>query len=158
MANTEAKQEAIRRWQQKYGAEYLREYRKKYPERTKEYDRISKEKNSETIKLKKNIRNVRRRMEILNAYGNKCACCGESNYEFLGIDHINNNGSQHRKEIGRGLYDFLIKNNFPSEFQILCHNCNFAKGHYGYCPHTQTENRIIERLRGSVDKTEIMNR
>ena len=28
-----------------------------------------------------------------------------------------------------------IKNNFPKGFQILCHNCNIAKGHYGKCPH-----------------------
>lgn len=86
----------------------------------------------------------KRRMECLIAYSSKnpfCACCGESTYEFLSIDHINNDGSRHRKEMGsRQIYSWLIKNNFPSGFQILCHNCNMAKGFYGKCPH-----RIIEQ-------------
>ena len=30
---------------------------------------------------------------------------------------------------------WLEKNNFPSGFQILCWNCNFAKGSLGKCPH-----------------------
>jgi hypothetical protein len=26
-------------------------------------------------------------------------------------------------------------NEFPDGFQVLCHNCNLAKGYYGECPH-----------------------
>jgi len=27
------------------------------------------------------------------------------------------------------------KKQFDKTFVILCHNCNFSKGHYGFCPH-----------------------
>lgn len=81
------------------------------------------------------------RMTVLQHYGMRCACCGESAYEFLAIDHIYGGGNKHRKSIkGQGsnsLSGWIIKHNFPGGFQILCHNCNMAKGIYGYCPHTK---------------------
>jgi hypothetical protein len=67
-----------------------------------------------------------------------CSCCGEKHDEFLSIDHINNDGADHRRMIGGGntMYRWLIKSNFPPGFQVLCMNCNFAKGHSsGGCPH-----------------------
>jgi hypothetical protein len=30
---------------------------------------------------------------------------------------------------------WLRRNKFPSGYQVLCHNCNFSKGHVGICPH-----------------------
>jgi len=33
------------------------------------------------------------------------------------------------------LNQWLVTNNFPKGFQILCWNCNFAKGMLGKCPH-----------------------
>lgn len=84
----------------------------------------------------------KRRLLVLEHYGNKCACCGEAQYEFLAIDHIDGNGNAHRKAISNGrknghIYGWLIKNEFPKGFQILCHNCNLAKGFYGVCPHSK---------------------
>jgi len=78
-----------------------------------------------------------RRRRVVQHYGGKCACCGEATYEFLAIDHINGGGNKHRKEVGGGslMVKWIIKNNFPPLFQILCHNCNNAKAYYGYCPH-----------------------
>lgn len=79
----------------------------------------------------------------LAAYGGeqpKCACCGENEVKFLCIDHINGGGGKHRKEIkGKGLttYIWLKKNGYPNGFQVLCHNCNMAKGFYGLCPHKE---------------------
>lgn len=68
-----------------------------------------------------------------------CACCGESEYEFLTIDHVNGGGIKHRKEMGGGSgvdwHKWLKRNNFPDGFQILCMNCNLAKGKLGECPH-----------------------
>lgn len=79
------------------------------------------------------------RADILTHYSKgspHCECCGESTIEFLSIDHINGGGSQHSMEIGRGkIYGWLRKNNYPEGFRVLCHNCNAAFGHYGYCPH-----------------------
>lgn len=43
------------------------------------------------------------------------------------------------KNIGFGIYDWLIKNNFPSGFQVLCCNCNYGKNsNHGICPHKGT--------------------
>ena len=76
------------------------------------------------------------RRETLAAYGNKCQCCGETRNEFLAIDHINGDGAAHRREIGRGnLLPWLRRKGYPAGFQVLCHNCNGAKGFYGACPH-----------------------
>ena len=36
---------------------------------------------------------------------------------------------------GSTLHKWIKDNNFPDGFQILCHNCNQAKGYYGICPH-----------------------
>lgn len=79
------------------------------------------------------------RLEMLNRYSNndpKCACCGEAHYEFLAIDHINGGGNQHRKDVQPALmYSHLKALNWPTGYQVLCHNCNNAKGYYGKCPH-----------------------
>lgn len=80
-------------------------------------------------------------MIVLVHYGGdppKCVCCGETYLEFLSIDHINGGGRKHLKQIGcygQGFYAWLIKNNFPEGYRVLCINCNFSLGHYGYCPH-----------------------
>lgn len=62
----------------------------------------------------------------------KCSLCGyDSDIDALTIDHINNNGKEHRKQLNvyasKDLYRWLIKNNFPDGFQILCMNCNMLK-------------------------------
>lgn len=80
---------------------------------------------------------------VFAAYGGyKCSCCGENIKEFLQIDHINNDGAKHRKSIfgeknkNKPLYSWIIKNNFPPMFQILCANCNWGKRmNNGVCPH-----------------------
>lgn len=74
--------------------------------------------------------------EIFEHYGTECVCCGESMLPFLVIDHINNDGANHRKTLkGKNIYQWLKLNNFPDGFQTLCWNCNSAKGIYGLCPH-----------------------
>lgn len=97
--------------------------------------------NSELIKRKMHRYDVRIRMEVINHYGNKCACCGELNIEFLAIDHINGGGNKHRRELklssGTAFYNWIIKNNYPDTLRILCHNCNTSLGLYGYCPHNK---------------------
>lgn len=75
------------------------------------------------------------RARVIEHYGGFCVCCGENTKEFLAIDHINNDGARHRKYTTRNIATWIIKNNFPKKFQLLCHNCNFAKGIYKICPH-----------------------
>lgn len=84
------------------------------------------------------------REAAINAYGGKCECCGEDRYEFLALDHINGGGIQHRRELGwsgNSIAKWLMKNDYPKGFRILCHNCNCAIGFYGSCPHQE---RIIK--------------
>lgn len=89
------------------------------------------------------------RLEILDHYScgvRKCACCGEGTVEFLTIDHVLLKGGQHRREIGlpsgHHFYLWLKKNGFPDGYQVLCFNCNCARGHYGICPHEKSREVI----------------
>jgi len=105
-------------------------YRTKYPEKVKE--RI------------KQWRKQTRMKALVHYSGDppKCACCGESTYEFLTIDHINGGGNKHRKKLrkikigfGNEIYRWLKIAGYPPGFRILCYNCNQVIGFYGYCPH-----------------------
>jgi hypothetical protein len=73
----------------------------------------------------------KRKKTVLDHYGNCCSCCGETMKEFLTIDHINNDGHEHKKQIKSNnsdtLYRWLIKNNFPEGFRIHCYNCNCGR-------------------------------
>lgn len=87
-----------------------------------------------------NMRAVRAglRAKVITAYGSNCACCSEGELMFLAVDHKNNDGAKHRKEVGVSdrFYRWLIRNNFPPEFQLLCANCNWGKYvNGGVCPH-----------------------
>jgi hypothetical protein len=97
--------------------------------------------NPEGIKLQVKNYRLKRKLSTLAAYGNECTCCGETNYKFLTIDHINGGGNQHRREVvgkGRNFYDWLKQNNYPAEFQILCFQCNCGRAHNaGICPHKE---------------------
>lgn len=76
------------------------------------------------------------RQRLLDAYGNKCACCGEKEEKFLVVDHKYNDGYLERKKYpNTQMWRFIIKQNFPSRYQLLCYNCNMAKAFYGGCPH-----------------------
>ena len=115
-----------------------------------EKSRDYKEKNYEKCKIasskaKKDGRR-KRRIDVLNHYGNICKCCGEKTQEFLAIDHINSNGNKHRREIGvNSATDFcawIQRNNYPDDLQILCYNCNMAKSIYGKCPHQEEYKKV----------------
>jgi hypothetical protein len=86
--------------------------------------------------------NAKLRFEVLLAYSSgdpQCACCGENALEFLALDHINGGGAEHRRQIGSRnsvtMFRWARDNGYPPLFQVLCHNCNLAKGFYGQCPH-----------------------
>jgi hypothetical protein len=67
-----------------------------------------------------------------------------SNLDFLALDHIAGKkqmdsepelvklGYSSKLSAGK-LLKWIIKNKFPKGFQVLCHNCNQAKGYYGKC-------------------------
>ena len=70
------------------------------------------------------------RIGVLAHYGGgKLACleCGENRLPCLTIDHIDNNGTEHRKQIGGNIVFWLRKRNYPEGYQTLCRNCNWIK-------------------------------
>lgn len=76
------------------------------------------------------------RAEVLAAYGGQCACCGESTPNFLGLDHKNGDGVQHRATLdGRktNMYYWAKRNYYPDLLQLLCWNCNYARNFFGKC-------------------------
>lgn len=80
---------------------------------------------------------IKRKQLIIDAYGGRCACCGDTHYEFLSLDHIDGSGAEHKRRVGRSaIYNDIRKRGYPKDnFRLLCVNCNFALGLYGYCPH-----------------------
>ena len=77
-----------------------------------------------------------------------CACCGYSDLRFLSVDHIDGrkNLSAKEKKLGSSnLWRYLIKIGLPSGYQILCHNCNIAKGRGKYCPHQIDKMKDIDQ-------------
>jgi hypothetical protein len=116
--------------------------RKYYSNNSDKWKKYS-EDNKEYIRVNKKRRLQERRLDILTYYSSgkpKCSCCGESHIEFLTIHHIDNDGAIHRKEIGgsSNLPKWIIDNNYPAGFSVLCYNCNCAIGNHGYCPHDIT--------------------
>ncbi len=95
--------------------------------------------------VKKSAKYYQDKHDVYMAYGGyKCACCGEKIHDFLTIDHTENNGRNHRREIGtssNSLVYWLKKNNYPEGFQILCWNCQWGKlKNGGTCPHQAVRN------------------
>jgi len=119
----------------------VQDYQRRHPEQTKAHAR----------RLMKK-RGAELRAAVLLAYGNVCACCGESHKEFLVIDHVDDNGAAHRRQLfgsqkgsGQATYRWLQSNGFPPGFQTLCHNCNWAKAHGG-CPHQREREGYVETV------------
>ena len=88
------------------------------------------------------------RLKVLLAYSKRhsnsdipcCRCCGiNSHIDFLAIDHVlgkkQMDSIPELLKIGysselkyKKLINWIIEHDFPEGFQILCQNCNFAKG------------------------------
>ena len=56
-----------------------------------------------------------------------CSKCGFDDIRALSIDHINGGGNIQREFIHENFYRWLIKNNYPEGYQVLCMNCQFIK-------------------------------
>jgi len=114
--------------------------RKEYRKRNK--DKINKYRREVEIPNNKKVA-----IEVFSVYSKRhsnsdipcCRCCGINEYmEFLSIDHIYGRAHlpEDEKDLhSKGLNWWLKKNNYPDGFQILCFNCNMAKGDKGHCPH-----------------------
>ena len=127
----------------KYGKEYrsrpeVKEYHKQY---SKVWD------NRPEITKKRRQHSKDLRLEVCTMYSKRhsnseipcCRCCGENtDIRFLAVDHIDgrkNLPKEQKNLVGDHLISWLSRKNCPEGYQILCHNCNSAKGFYGECPH-----------------------
>ena len=94
------------------------------------------------------------RAQVFAAYGGAhCACCSEATPEFLSIDHIAGRVEPTEKLTGIRLYYWLKRNGYPFGFQVLCHNCNMAKGLYGQCPHENAKGKTRVERSDVVERT-----
>ena len=128
----------------KYFREYNRQDRKAHPEKWMHRSRKIYWGNPEHYREVARQRYRQTKAEFLEAYGSRCVCCGETESDFLTADHVNNDGAQHRMALKQGkkragsgstFYRWLKQHHWPAIFQILCYNCNCAKGFFGECPH-----------------------
>ncbi len=87
----------------------------------------------------KHVYRLRLKIRILSLYASpvKCQICGFDKIDGLVLDHIHNNGAEHRKEVGlscRGsdtngtrMYEHINKVGKIDGLQVLCANCNLIK-------------------------------
>lgn len=126
---------ADKRWSERHPGEATKRVKARY--------RVNPELSRQRARESKN----RLRDIVFSAYGHECACCGETEVHFLSVDHVNNDGAAHRKQLlgsnqagGYGMWRWIKENGFPPEFQLLCMNCNFGKWRNGgTCPHQTSE-------------------
>lgn len=92
--------------------------------------------NRRALARKKREANRAAKLEGIAVYGGKCACCGETRIEFLTLDHLNGRKDEPYRITGQKAWARLKARGWPKDnYQLLCFNCNCAKGVYGRCPH-----------------------
>jgi hypothetical protein len=140
----------------------IKEYRKTPEYQTKRKERENKPEYKARRSELQRLDRTRKRSLILHHYSKIlsnsdvpcCNCCGENfHIDFLAIDHIAGkrqmDSEPELKKLGYSskldahlLWNWLVKNNFPDGFQVLCINCNFAKGmtkNNNTCPHEKAQ-------------------
>jgi hypothetical protein len=90
---------------------------------------------------------------LMDAYGHRCACCGETELAFLTLDHVGAavpdehyritvDGRRYRLG-GRKLYHAIKAEGFPQDkYQCLCFNCNAARSWGRSCPHERARMEV----------------
>ena len=136
------------------------EYKKKAKERRDRPEYKAKEKeyrNRPETKAHRQERESHIRLKVLQEYSKRlsnsnvpcCNCCGMNGHvDFLAIDHIAGakqmDSEPELVKLGYSSklkstkwFNWIMDNNFPKGFQILCHSCNYAKflSKNNTCPH-----------------------
>jgi hypothetical protein len=145
-------QDKMIEWNRQYREthrEHYKEYNKQYfnSEHGRNMNRKCQKEASEAVKRK-----------VYEHYGSCCAICGESNWEFLTIDHKNNDGNLQRKihGIGSSFHYWIIRNNFPDDLQLLCYNHNCSK-QYTEAELLQTKEAIKRREQSFLKRQEVLD-
>ena len=115
--------------QRAYSRKYYQEHRQEISRNLKK----SQLKNRIRICERARLRGLKQKEAVMSHYSGGapiCVKCGITDIDVLTIDHINGNGSSHRRAIGiegNFFYRWLIRNNYPKGYQALCFNCNIKK-------------------------------
>ena len=136
----------------------MRKARKADPEKYRIHQRDHRKRHTERVRRQRRESGLRRKLRVFMGYGGaKCVCCGETCLSMLTMDHVNNDGAKHRKELKRGkgrevsieMYCWLEASKFPKGFQVLCYNCNISKHrNKGVCEHKLSEGSTTIREDG----------
>jgi len=113
---------------------YSKKYHAEHREQMIAHHRIYYEEHREEVKQDVRERTRKLRLRVIKHYSEGKMCCGiceEERLPCLSIDHIDGRGAEHRRQPGvgkgTGFYLWIVRNNFPEGFQILCMNCQFIK-------------------------------
>ena len=121
-------------------AEYQREWHKKHPGLRAKWNKAWIEKNRPRYNQAKSEYRFKLKVEAITHYSNgsmACSGCGFSaDIDALCLDHINNDGAQHRKDLkcstrggpaGTTIYERIKAVGCLPGLQVLCANCNTIK-------------------------------
>lgn len=119
------------------------------PQKFRAYRKLHRQANLEKVRRQRRESGKRLKDICFAAYGGHlCVCCGEIEPSMLTLDHIYNDGNEHRNSLngGRGrkasvdMYRRLKDSGFPKGLQVLCYNCNMSKHRNGgTCAHKLKE-------------------
>ena len=140
----EQQNQAAKRWRDK-NPDYIKNWARENPDKVNGYlstyhrrkwatDPEYREKKTEAERK----RRLKLQVDAVQHYGGRCYCCGETIPKLLTLDHINDDGSSHRKELnGMRLGEWAKRNNYPEGIlRVACYNCNYGRyRNGGVCPH-----------------------
>ena len=131
------KAERSRRYYQEH-SDHLKTIKREWYHKNR--DRLIEERRSYVSAHKEEIKayaqkyNFALKKEILSYYSGNgkpfCKRCGVNDIDVLCLDHVNDEGHDHRKHTngsGTASYKWLREHQFPEGFQVLCANCNLKK-------------------------------
>ena len=74
--------------------------------------------------------------KLFEIFGKCCKHCGLKDLGLLTIDHIHGDGAEHRKRASNSLKILkeVVESEDKTKYRILCMNCNWCLGQYGYLP------------------------
>jgi hypothetical protein len=112
-----------------------REYHATHKEQEAEYRAKNRDKHNRSDKERKQ----QLKLYVISLYGGHCDLCGPANPdawnpEFLTLDHVNGDGAEHRRAVGRSagykIYAEVLALGVPdfSRFRLLCWNHNDETG------------------------------
>lgn len=124
--------------------------------RSRDYSASYRLSNRDKALIGKRLFRSRLRLEVILAYGGQCTCCGEARLYFLCVDHVHGDGAAERRKAGHhgghSTYRWLKKEGYPKDgrYQVLCYNCNGAKGTGAECPCRQADTIPVLKGQGTL--------